>query len=39
MITHVAKEEWIQRALGRITETDCVIKRPMVIRIEDEEAQ
>lgn len=39
MITHTAKEEWIQRALGRITETDCVIKRPMVIRIEDEEAQ
>ncbi len=39
MITHTAKEEWIQRALRRITATDCVVKRPMLIRIEDEVAQ
>lgn len=36
MITHIAKEASIQRALSRITATDCVVKQPMVIRIEDE---
>ena len=39
MITHIAKEAWIQRALSRITATDCVVKQPMVIRIEDEVSQ
>jgi len=38
MITHIAKEAWIQRALSWITATDCVVKPPMVIRIEDEVA-
>ncbi len=39
MITHIAKEAWIQRALTRITATDCVVNQPMVIRIEDEVAR
>jgi homoserine dehydrogenase len=39
MITHIAKEAWIQQALSRITATDCVVKQPMVIRIEDEVTQ
>jgi homoserine dehydrogenase len=39
MITHIAKEAWIQRALSQIAVTDCVVKQPMVIRIEDEVAK
>jgi homoserine dehydrogenase len=39
MITHIAKEAWIQSALTRITATDCVVNQPMVIRIEDEVAR
>jgi homoserine dehydrogenase len=38
MITHMAKEEWVQTALARISATDCVVGDPMVIRIEDEVA-
>jgi homoserine dehydrogenase len=38
MITHTAKEEWVQAALARISATDCVVGDPMVIRIEDEVA-
>jgi homoserine dehydrogenase len=33
MITHIAKEEWIQQALSRISNTDCVVGDPVVIRI------
>lgn len=38
MITHTAREAWVQTALSRISATDCVVKDPMVIRIEDEVA-
>ena len=38
MITHTAKEEWVQTALAKIAAADCVVGRPMVIRIEDEVA-
>jgi homoserine dehydrogenase len=38
MITHTAKEEWVQAALARISATHCVVGDPMVIRIEDEVA-
>jgi homoserine dehydrogenase len=36
MITHTAKEQWVQAALARISATSCVVGDPMVIRIEDE---
>ena len=35
MITHTAKEEWVQKALGEILKTDSVVGDPMVIRIEE----
>ena len=35
MITHTAKEEWIQNALKEIKGTDTVVGEPVVIRIED----
>lgn len=35
MITHTAKEEWVQRALSSISNTDCVVGDPMIIRIEE----
>ncbi|MCF8112766.1 MAG: homoserine dehydrogenase [Desulfotignum sp.] len=38
MITHTAKEAWVQTALSKISVTDCVVGDPMVIRIEDEVA-
>lgn len=34
MITHTAKEEWIQNALKQIIKTDSIINNPIVIRIE-----
>ncbi len=36
MITHTAREEWVQTALSQISATDCVVGNPMVIRIEEE---
>ena len=36
MITHTAKEQWVQTALGQITATDSVVGNPVVIRIEEE---
>ncbi len=36
MITHTAKEQWVQTALGQITATDSVVGKPIVIRIEEE---
>ncbi len=35
MITHMAKEAWIQRALKQISKTDSVVGDPVVIRIEE----
>lgn len=35
MITHLAKEAWIQTALDRISDTDAVIGSPVLIRIEE----
>lgn len=35
MITHTAKEEWVQRALKQILNTDSVVGEPVVIRIEE----
>ncbi len=35
MITHVAKEAWVQKALAEISKTDSVIGEPVVIRIEE----
>ncbi|MCG8568063.1 MAG: homoserine dehydrogenase [Desulfobacterales bacterium] len=39
MITHTAKEEWVQKALGQIKTTDSVVGDPVVIRIEDEDPE
>ncbi|WP_299982335.1 homoserine dehydrogenase [Desulfobacula sp.] len=35
MITHMAKEAWVQHALKEISKTDSVVGRPVVIRIEE----
>ena len=35
MITHTAKEAWVQNALGEISKTDSVVGDPVVIRIEE----
>lgn len=35
MITHLAKEAWVQKALKAISETDSVVGDPVVIRIEE----
>lgn len=35
MITHTAKEEWVQKALGLISKTDSVVGDPVIIRIEE----
>ncbi len=37
MITHQAKERWVQKALAKIAATDSVVGDPVVIRIEDDE--
>lgn len=39
MITHLAKERWVQAALAKIAETDSVVGTPTVIRIEDDEIE
>ncbi|MBU0972954.1 MAG: homoserine dehydrogenase [Proteobacteria bacterium] len=36
MITHMAKEEWVQKALTQISATDSVAGDPIVIRIEED---
>ena len=36
MITHMAKEEWVQKALTQISATDSVVGDPIVIRIEED---
>ena len=35
MITHTAKEEWVQNALALISKTDSVVGDPVIIRIEE----
>jgi homoserine dehydrogenase len=35
MITHIAKEAWVQQALKQILKTDSVVGDPIVIRIEE----
>ncbi len=35
MITHIAREAWVQKALKQISKTDSVVGRPVVIRIEE----
>ena len=35
MITHIAREKWVQNALKQISKTDSVVGRPVVIRIEE----
>jgi homoserine dehydrogenase len=35
MITHIAKEAWIQRALKQISKIDSIVGDPVVIRIEE----
>jgi homoserine dehydrogenase len=35
MITHIAKEAWVQQALKQILKTDSVVGEPIVIRIEE----
>jgi len=35
MITHIAKEAWVQRALKKISKTASVVGDPVVIRIEE----
>lgn len=39
MITHTAKEKWVQTALTRIAATDFVVGDPMVIRIEEDDPE
>lgn len=39
MITHIAKEAWVQTALKQISMTDCVVGDPIVIRIEETEQE
>jgi len=36
MLTHLARERRVQAALVRITQTDCVVGQPVIIRIEDD---
>jgi homoserine dehydrogenase len=36
MITHTAKEKWVQTALTRIAATDSIVGDPVVIRIEED---
>jgi homoserine dehydrogenase len=35
MISHLAKEAWVQNALKQITKTDSVVGDPVIIRIEE----
>jgi homoserine dehydrogenase len=35
MITHTAKEAWVQKALSEISKTDSVVGDPIVVRIEE----
>ncbi len=35
MITHTAKEAWVQKALNEISKTDSVVGDPIVVRIEE----
>ncbi len=35
MITHTAKEAWVQKALAKIGKTDSIVGDPVVIRIEE----
>jgi len=35
MITHTAKEAWVQKALSQISKTDSIVGDPVVIRIEE----
>jgi len=35
MITHIAREAWVQKALKQISKTDSVVGSPVVIRIEE----
>ncbi|MBU0465972.1 MAG: ACT domain-containing protein, partial [Proteobacteria bacterium] len=35
MITHIAKEAWVQGALKQISKTDSVVGDPILIRIEE----
>jgi len=35
MITHIAKEAWVQKALKQISKTDSIVGDPIVIRIEE----
>ena len=35
MITHIAKEAWVQKALKQISKTDSVVGDPILIRIEE----
>ncbi len=37
MITHQAKENWVQTALAAIADSDSVVGKPVVIRIEDDD--
>ncbi|MEH0022361.1 MAG: homoserine dehydrogenase [Desulfobacter sp.] len=39
MITHLAKEHWVQTALSRIAATDSVVGTPVVIRIEEDDKE
>lgn len=39
MLTHLAREAGVQKALAEITALDVVIDKPMVIRIEDEDRE
>ncbi|PIE63463.1 MAG: homoserine dehydrogenase [Desulfobacter postgatei] len=39
MLTHLARESRVQGALARIVQTDCVVGYPVVIRIEDDDAE
>ena len=39
MVTHLAKEADVKKALSELAGTDVVIDRPILIRIEDENEQ
>ncbi len=39
MITHTAKEQWVQAALKKIAATEYVVGDPMVIRIEEDDPE
>ncbi len=36
MITHTAKEAWVQHALSEISKTDSIVSKPIIIRIEEQ---